>query len=262
MPGMPGSSPLDTLPFAAVFFVVLVGILLAAELGYRLGRYRRSRTEEEKEAPVGAMVGATVGLLAFMLAIAFNVAATRFDARRALVLQEANSVGTTYLRAAMLPERGAEIRALLRDYVDVRLAAARGEVAFDEARTRSEDLQTRLWAHATSVATAHPNSVVAGLFVHTLNELIDIHSMRIAALRGRIPFPIWLTLATLSLAAFAMMGYSAGLAKTSRSPAALAMSICFAMVVVLVIDLDRPYEGLLRTSQQALIEARQSMTAP
>jgi len=257
---MPGSSLLDALPVAAVYFVVLLGILAAADAGYRLGCYRRARTDEEKEAPVGAMVGATLGLLAFMLAITFNVAATRFDTRRALVLQEANSAGTAYLRAAMLPERGPEIRALLREYVDVRLAVARGEMPFDEARTRSEDLQNRLWAHATAVSTAHPNSVVAGLFVHTLNELIDIHSMRLAALRGRIPPAIWLTLSALSLAAFALLGYGSGLAKTSRSPAAIAMSVCFALVIVLVVDLDRPYEGLLKTSQQALVDARQSMT--
>ena len=259
---MPGSSPFDILPFWAVFAVTVLLILLSGDSGYRFGIYRRSRIEDEKEAPVGAMVSATLALLAFMLAITFSLAATRFDDRRSLVLQEANSVGTTYLRAAMLPERGPELRALLREYVDIRIAAAQGQLEFGEARRRSEELQTRMWAHATAVATAHPNSIIAGLFVQTLNELIDLHSMRLAALRARIPLAIWIALGSLALVGFAAMGYSTGLSRTRRSPAAVAVAFCFALVMVLIVDLDRPYEGLLRTSQQALVDARESMTEP
>jgi hypothetical protein len=84
---------------------ILLLVLLSVEGGYRLGKYQRSRSEEEKEAPVGAMVGATPGLLAFMLAFTFGLAATRFDTRRQVLLDEANAIGTTYLRAGMLPER-------------------------------------------------------------------------------------------------------------------------------------------------------------
>jgi hypothetical protein len=159
----------------------------------------------------------------------------------------------------MLPERGPELRALLREYVDIRIAVAQGQLEFGEARRRSEDLQTRMWAHATAVATAHPNSIVAGLFVQTLNELIDLHSMRLAALRARIPLPIWFVMGSMALIGFAAMGYSTGLSRTRRSPAAIAVALCFALVMVLIVDLDRPYEGLLRTSQQALIDARQGM---
>jgi hypothetical protein len=239
--------------------VTVLLILFAGDSGYRFGRYRRAHVEDEKEAPVGAMVSAALALLAFMLAITFSIAATRFDDRRSLVLQEANSAGTTYLRAGMLPERGPELRALLREYVDIRIAVAQGQLEFGEARRRSEDLQTRMWAHATAVATAHPNSIVAGLFVQTLNELIDLHSMRLAALRARIPLPIWFVMGSMALIGFAAMGYSTGLSRTRRSPAAIAVALCFALVMVLIVDLDRPYEGLLRTSQQALIDARQGM---
>ena len=259
---MPGSSPLDIVPFWAVFALTVLLILLAGDVGYRFGSYRRSRIEDEKEAPVGAMVSATLALLAFMLAITFSLAATRFDDRRSLVLREANSVGTTYLRAGMLPEHGPELRGLLREYVDIRIAVAQGQLEFGEARRRSEDLQTRMWAHAAAVATAHPNSIVAGLFVQTLNELIDLHSMRLAALRARIPPPIWIAMGSLALVGFMSMGYSTGLSKTRRSPAAIAVAFCFALVMVLIVDLDRPYEGLLRTSQQALIDARQGMAEP
>jgi hypothetical protein len=79
-----------------LFLAILLLVLLSVEGGYRLGIYRRSRSAEEKEAPVGAMVGATLGLLAFILAFTFGLAATRFDTRRQVLLDEANAIGTTY----------------------------------------------------------------------------------------------------------------------------------------------------------------------
>lgn len=107
---MPSSGPLDALPLWGLFLAILLLVLLSVEGGYRLGKYRRSRSEEEKEAPVGAMVGATLGLLAFLLAFTFGLAATRFDTRRQVLLDEANAIGTTYLRAGMLPDRREDIR--------------------------------------------------------------------------------------------------------------------------------------------------------
>src|SRR4051794_40948932 len=126
---MSSNEPLDVLPLWVLFISTLFLILLAEEGGYRLGKYRGSRAQE-KEAPVGEMVVAMLGLLAFILAFTFGLAAARFDTRRQILLDEANAIGTTYLRAGMLPERRGEIRALLRDYVDTRLLAVRsGKIA-------------------------------------------------------------------------------------------------------------------------------------
>ena len=98
-----------------LFIAILLVVLLSVECGYRLGKFRRSRTELEKDAPVGTIVGATLGLLAFILAFTFGLAAARFDTRRQVLLDEANAIGTTYLRAGMLPERGEKIRNLLQE---------------------------------------------------------------------------------------------------------------------------------------------------
>src|SRR6184192_2020185 len=165
---------LDALPLWGVFIAILLVVLLSVECGYRLGKYRRSRHEREKEAPVGTMVGATLGLLAFILAFTFGLAATRFDTRRQLLLDEANAIGTTYLRAGMLPEQGEKIRALLQDYVGVRLNAVRPGNAAEGVR-QSENTQQQLWAEAETVGQKNPNSIVAGLFVQSLNEVIDLH---------------------------------------------------------------------------------------
>src|SRR5215470_1415440 len=256
---MQGSGPIDVLPLWALFIVILLVVLLSVEFGYRLGTYRRRRREEEKEAPLGTMVGAELGLLAFILAFTFGLAAARFDTRRQVLLDEANAIGTTYLRAGMLPERGEQIRDLLRDYVAVRLEAVQpGKLS--EGIRRSEDIQQKVWTEAETVGQKNPNSIVVGLFVQSLNEMIDLHAKRVqAAVRSRIPGAIWLGLFAVAVLSLAAMGYLEGLSGTRRSLAVIAVAITFSVVIELIADLDRPQEGVLRVSQQALLDLQQSM---
>ena len=253
------TTALDGLPLWGLFLTIVVLVLAAIEGGYRLGSYRHRQEGREKEAPVGAMVGATLGLLAFMLAFTFGMAASRFDTRKQLVLDEANAIGTTYLRTAMLPERRDEIRTLLRSYVDARLEAVRsGRVA--EQIVQSEHIQGQLWSAATAVGLQHPDSIVVGLFVESLNEVIDLHAKRVTAgLRNRIPSAIWVALLTIAALSLAAMGYHAGLVGTIRSLAIIVVAVTFSAVIVLIADLDRPQEGTLIVSQQALIDVRESM---
>jgi len=250
---------LDALPLPSLFLLIVVLVLLSIEGGYRLGAFRGRQSEAEKDAPVGAMVGATLGLLAFMLAFTFGMAASRFDARKMLVLEEANAIGTTYLRAAMLPERNDAVRTLLRDYVNVRLDAVQtNQVA--EALPQSDRLQAELWTHAVAIGQQHPNSIVVGLYIESLNEVIDLHAARVTAgLRNRIPGTIWVGLLAIAVMSLGTMGYHSGLAGSSRSLAVLAVAVTFSAVIALVVDLDRPQEGLLTVSQQALIDLQQSM---
>ena len=209
---MQSNGVLDALPLWGLFAAIVLVVLLSVECGYRLGKYRHSRSKQEKEAPVGAMVGATLGLLAFILAFTFGLAAARFDTRREVLLDEANAIGTTYLRAGMLPDRREEIRALLREYVDVRLKAVLSN-NIAEGMRQSLNIQDQLWAQAVAVFS------------------------------------------------LATMGYHSGLAGTSRSLAVLAVAFTFSAVIGLIADLDRPQEGGLKVSQQALIDLRQSMNA-
>lgn len=259
---MQGNGPLDALPLSGLFLAILLIVLLAVECGHRLGKYRRSRHEQEKEAPLGTMVGATLGLLAFILAFTFGLAAARFDTRRQVLLDEANAIGTTYLRAGMLPERREEIRALLRDYVSTRLEAVRsGNIA--EGIGRSEDIQQQVWSQAVAVGEKNPNSIVVGLFVQSLNEMIDLHAKRLqAGLRSRIPAAIWVGLFAVAALSLAAMGYQAGLVGTRRSLAVFAVAFTFSVVIELIADLDRPQEGVLRVSQHALLDLQQSMNVP
>jgi hypothetical protein len=252
----------DPLPIWLLLLGTVVGAFFSVELGFRLARYRMRRSDDEKEASVGGMVGATLALLAFMLAFTFGLAASRFDDRRRIVLDEANAIGTTYLRAAMLSEPiCAESRSLLRQYVDVRLEAA-GVGKVNEAISKSEQVHERLWSQALAAAE-RDRSPITGLFIQSLNEMIDLHAKRVmVAVRSRVPGAIWIVLYLLAILAMAAMGYQEGLTSTRRSPAALALVIAFSLVLILIVDLDRPGAGLLRVSQQSMIDLQNSMSVP
>lgn len=251
---------LDLFPLWALMLLTVVAALVSVEVGYRLARYRSRHSKEEKEAPVGAIAGATLALLAFMLAFTFGLAASRFEDRRQVVLAESNAIGTTYLRAAMLPEpMRTETRNLLREYVDVRLEGAQGQNA-DQTISKSVELHDRLWSQAVA-AVEKDRTLITGLFVQSLNEVIDLHAKRVmVGRRSRVPRAIWMALYLLAVLATAAMGYYEGVTGTRRSVAVLALVLAFSAVLILVVDLDRPGEGLLRVSQQSMIDLRNSMS--
>jgi hypothetical protein len=255
------AASLESLPLGLLFAGVVAGAALAVEGGYRLGRYRLSHTAEEKEAPVGAMVGSVLGLFAFVLAFTFGLAANRYEARRQAVLDEANAVGTTYLRAGLLPEpvRGESAR-LLREYVDARLAMVQdGQLA--DGLVRSDELQRRLWAQAVLGAERQPGPMTA-LYVNSLNQMIDLHAIRVqVGLRNRIPPSIWVGLLALGALAMGGVGYQAGVATARRSPAALALVLAFSGVLFMIVDLDRPQQGFLTVGQQPMLDLQAGMRA-
>jgi hypothetical protein len=259
---MQSPEPLDYIPLWVLFGTTVVLILLAVEAGYRVGKWRQRRGEVEGETPVGAMVAAILGLVAFLLAFTFGMAASRFELRRELVLGEANAIGTTYLRAALVPEpHRTEIRTLLRDYVDLRVEGVEPGM-LPSALARSEELQGKLWAQAVSAAEKQPTPIT-GLLIQSLNEVIDLHAKRVTmSMRNRIPIPIWGGLYLTSVLAMVGVGYYEGLTSKARTLATLVLVVTFSGVFWLLADLDRPQEGLIRVSQQAMIDLRKSMTAP
>lgn len=257
---MTGETNLDAIPLPVLFVVVVGVVWLAYELGFFLGRVRGRRQNKEPEAPVGGIVGVEFGLLAFLLVFTFGIAANRFENRRETLLDEANAIGTTYLRSAMVPEphRG-RIRQLLCEYVDVRIKAAQSEKV-DHAIRRSEELHTLLWSEAVTIAEKDPRSVPSGLFVQTLNDVIDLHAKRVTVgLRYRIPITIWSALSAVAVLSFAAMGYQCGLSGPHRSPVLIVVALSFATAIWLVADLDRPGHGTLKVSLQPLIDLRATM---
>ena len=257
---------LDALPITALFVITALLALGAVELGRWTG-LRRKQSGAEAEGPVGASVGATLGLLAFVLAFTFGMAAQRFDLRRQMVVEDANAVGTTYLRTSLLPEPSASaMRQQLREYVDIRLDLAANPERIDQALARSEQLQNELWTRAAAIAIEQPTSTSIPLFIQALNEMIDVHSSRLAAVRSRIPTTIWAFMFVTTAVGMLAIGYQSGLSGTRRSAAMGALAVAFAAIIMLIADLDRSQEGFLRTNQQSLLDLQRSMrvhtTAP
>ena len=254
------NSLLDAIPLWTLFVATLVVMLVCADTGYRLGGLRRAARKCEPESPVGSVVGAALGLLWLLMAITFSLAATRFEDRRSAVLDEANAIGTCYLRAGMLPDdQHKEVRRLLKEYVDVRIAGVNKE-SVSAAITRSGTIQNQLWAQASVAAQSDPKSIQIGLFVESLNEVIDLHGKRLhASFYSRLPGTVWVVLLSVGALSFLMMGYHGGLAGNARSPAMLVVAMAFACVLWLVVDLERPLDGTLVVSQQPMFDLRSSM---
>jgi hypothetical protein len=209
------------------------------------------------------MVGATMALLAFMLAFTFNGAAGRHDTRKGLVIEEANAIEKTWRRADFLAEPyRTDIRGLLRDYVDVRVKAAAGEMDLGEAARQSEALHDRMWALAAEIGQKEAGSIPAGLFIQALNEVIDLHLKRVTVgIRNRVPPTIWATLYLLMAVGMIMMGIQIGLSGTRHIGMDLALAVAFSVVLFLIADLDRPQEGLINVSQQAMVDLQNKLSA-
>lgn len=253
---------IDSIPIVGIFAAFAVVVLGTSEVGYRIGRWWQERTPEEREGPTPMIVGSLLALMAFLLAISMGMASDRFNTRRMLILEEANALGTTYLRAGYLPEpASSDTRALLREYVPLRMAT--NDMTENRKRiARSVDLQAKLWSIAEESARAMPNSVVLGLYIDSVNEVIDLHGKRIAAsIYGRVPETILLLLLFGSMLTLAMVGFNAGLTRRRSPLTAVVLIFVLGAVITVVFDLDRPRGGFLEVSQQPLIDLQDQIGA-
>lgn len=251
---------LDSIPVWLLIGVVACGVLLSIEIGYRVGRYRAASPKHEVEAPVGTIVGAILGLLAFILAFTFGMAANQFEARREMVVEEANAIGTAYLRANLLPDdQSTKVQQLITQYVDVRLEIVERRNV-EEALAKSDGLHRQLWREVETASRLQPGSVPVGLFTEAVNSVIDEHAKRIqVGLRNRLPPLLWIVLLMLTFLAMAGVGYQGGLIKSIRSPATFVLIVSFSIIIGLIADLDTPQDGALVVSQEALVKLREFM---
>jgi hypothetical protein len=248
------------LPAPFLYPAIAVLIAGAGELGNLLGRHFR-RTHAEG-GDIGTLTGAALGLLALLLAFSFSISLSRYDARRDMVLQEANAIGSTANFALMLPSASqGPILSLLRDYTTVRIGLG---VPFDPAKmqhdiARSLALQSQLWQQAVAITQASPQSLPAYRFVASLNEMNNIHERRLTVLRNHVPPEVMIILVVVSMVAMGFTGYHAGVVGARRRIINLIMSITVAVLIMLVVDLDRPSRGLIIVPVQPLIDAAQSI---
>jgi hypothetical protein len=260
-----GQQALDTFPLLAILIGFAIAALVTYEIGFRLGRWWQDRTPDKKEeGPAGVIVGSLLALMAFLLAITMGMASDRYDTRRGLVLSEANSIGTTYLRAGFLPPSQAETsRELLREYVPLRIVTSESSATLGARLQRSEEIHDELWAIVEEVARTTGSSDLLATYVESLNETIDLNTSRVTAgLYARVPETVVLLLFAGTLLALGMVGYTAGLAGKRSAFSAVVLAISLGAVLMLVVDMDRAQDGFLQTGQQPLIDLQQDIGPP
>jgi hypothetical protein len=249
---------LDSWAVALIVFAIVGGVTVA---GVAAGRYLRQHSETLKE-PFGVLQGALLGVVGLLLAFGLSLAVGRYEDRRAAVVAEANAIGTTYLRAETLaePER-TESLGFLRQYADARIDLSKAvpdSAKFRAASDRSVALQNQLWARAARAMNEAPTASAPRLYVESLNEMIDAHTTRVAALDNRIPAPVlWLQLLASALA-LGILGTF--LASHDRGIFMSLIAAGLVTVMLLVIfDLDRPRRGLITVPDAPLVAVRASM---
>jgi hypothetical protein len=250
-------------PFWVVFLGTVLLIMLAIEVGYRVGMAVQRRSEE-KESPVSAITGTVLALLAFMLAFTFGIVSDRYDARKALVREQAITISTAYARTDFLPQPDRdEAQALFRTYMDTLLAAADTDNSdrLPELIDQLNAINAQLWDMGAEHAGLAPESEVLALYVDSLNSVGDVQALREAvAVQARLPNGIWAALIALVILAMAAVGYQTATAKSRRSWVLLLLALSFSIVITMIAVLDDPQSGYIPVSQQPLIDVQASMT--
>ena len=255
-----------TLSEVLITLALFLGMLLLLELGRRVGARHLARDPDGAQLGTAAVDGAVYALLGLLIAFTFSGAASRFDERRTLIVQEGNDIGTAYLRLDLLPPAAQPaLRDLFRRYVDSRLAVYRKLPDIEAAKAelaRSAKLQGEIWSTAVAAGRmdgAHPNATM--LLVPALNQMIDITSTRTMALQMHPPEVIYALLFILAMAGALFAGYGMAGNKSRSWIHMIGFATTMAAAVMVIMDLEYPRFGLIRVDafDQVLVDVRESM---
>jgi hypothetical protein len=257
---------MDRMFTVAIFALgLLFGMLILLEIGRRIGVRRMAQDAEGARAGVGAVEGAVFGLMGLLIAFTFSGAASRFDTRRQLIVEETNDIGTAYLRIDLLPTSAQPaIRESFRRYVDTRLEVYRklpDIKAAKEELARATALQGEIWSQAVTACRAEGNQAATMLLLPALNQMIDITTIRTMAAEMHPPIIIFVMLAALALASSLLAGYGMAGGKTRSWIHMIGFAAIMAITAYVILDIEYPRLGLVRVDafDQALVELRQSM---
>ena len=251
----------SSLTLAVALFVVILG---ATVIGHVVGRSMRDRSEGLRE-PFGVMQGAMLGFMGLVLAFGISLAVGRYENRRAAVVEEANAIGTTYLRAQTLPEPSrTRSLDLLQDFTETSIRVSRtvpGSAEQDDALVRSANVERALWAQAGLALEAAPTASAVRLYVESLNETFDAQSARVFGLRNRVPTAVLLLEIVGAAVALGLLALHLATLGRGLAPVLVAAALV-TLTLLITFDLDRPVRGLIQVSDAPLTQLRASMVEP
>ena len=249
---------------AAVLSVGLfVGVLLCLEVGYRLGR-RSSENPELTHAGVGAMEAAVFALLGLLLGFSLAGGTSRLDTRRHLIIEEANAIGTAYLRLDTLASHDQpEMRRFFREYLDARLRVYQrpDPEGAEQELAQAEQIQQRIWSQAVIVSRADSTHIAARLLLPALNQMIDITTSRAVWHHTHLPPLIFVLLMGVALLSGLLAGYAMAKRRSRSWLHMLVYALVVAGTIYAVVDLDYPHAGWIRldVADNALAKLRDSI---
>ena len=239
-----------------------LGIVLMLELGRRIRRVQQVRHGDEMAKGLGAVEGAVFGLMGLLLAFTFSGAAIRFDLRRQQIIDEANNIGTAYLRLDLLPpEARTVIQEKFRQYVDARLDTYRAipdTARVNAALTRMAQLQQEIWTRSVTAAHQVPGPQATMLLLPALNEMFDIAATRLGTTKLHPPLIIYGMLFVLTLICSFLAGFDMGAEATRSWVHMLGFAVILGVAVYVIVDLEYPRLGLVRLDSfdQLLVNVR------
>jgi hypothetical protein len=249
---------LETLPLTGIALAIMAALLAAATVGYRGHLWLLQRSGETESESHDHLLSAVLGLLALLLGFTFSLALNRYEARRDLVVQEANAIDTVWLRVQLLePQSRAAMSGLLRAYVDARLAWSEADAAADSS-ARTAALQQKLWAVTGQAMRSEPNPQLSRAVMDAMNQSFDLASARAAARSAHVPDRVLTVLLLYAVLSAAMLGYTSAAKGKPQRIATISVQVLLTLALVMILDLDRPRSGAIQVSQQPLEELKQS----
>jgi len=240
------------------------GMVGMAEVGRRVATYRARGDPERVRSGMGVVEGAAFGLLGLILAFTFSGAANRFDLRRQQIVQEANAIGTAWLRLDILaPDDQPQLRETFRSYVDARLTASREVDAHYgqalAAMQRASDLQGEIWRRSRAACERDARTCL--LLLSSINEMLDIATSRTMAARTHAPSIVFGLLFAVALLSATLAGYAMAGGTSGPWLHTISFALLTALTTYVIYDLEYPRTGLIRldAADQALVELRASM---
>lgn len=236
-------------------------VLTLSEFGFRLGRLRQTNISGETRSQISTIEAALLGILGLLLGFTIAMSVSRFEQRQQDVLEEANAIGTAYLRTQLLPgDPGNSIRQSLHDYTNVRvqfsMAGTDGR-KIDALRGEGARLQKQFWDQAAAYAQKEP--LRASLLMQSLNQVIDLEAARWKGFNDHVPESVIYADAIVGLLAAMLVGYSYGLSGRRNLVSMCALALAITIVLSVIIDLDRPRSGFIHVNQQPMIDLQKSL---
>ena len=242
-----------------VFVLALISLWLCAQLGATVRRRQESRGGHAPET-FTIVLTASLTLLGLIIGFTFSMAVNRYDQRKDYEENEANAIGTEYVRAGLLPPAdAATTRLLLRSYLEQRILLyhSRDEQGRLQIRQRITQLQGQLWSSVQNAALAQPSALTA-LAAAGMNDVLNSQSFTQAAWWNRIPGAAWLLMSLIALLCNIMLGYAASGA-TVRSLLLVILPLLIAVAFLLIADIDSPRGGVIRVSAQNLLNLSEQL---